>query len=83
MTLKYCNGNPLTAEAVFGWGRQTVALGLAERRSAIICMGAQSDFSGRKPWKDLHPEPAQALCLLAEDMHNKTPRFARIWPIHA
>src|SRR6267142_6077012 len=28
MTLKYCAGNPLMAEAVFGWGRQTVALGL-------------------------------------------------------
>jgi len=27
MTLKYCGGNPLRAEAVFGWGRQTVALG--------------------------------------------------------
>ena len=27
MTLKYCGGNPLRAETVFGWGRQTVALG--------------------------------------------------------
>ena len=36
MTLKYCAGNPLMAEAVFGWGRQTVALGLAESRSGII-----------------------------------------------
>jgi len=33
MTVKYCGGNPLMAEAVFGWGRQTVALGLAERRT--------------------------------------------------
>ena len=29
MTLKYCDGNPLRAETVFGWGRQTVSLGLA------------------------------------------------------
>jgi len=42
MTLKYCGGNPLMAEAVFGWGRQTVALGLAERRTGIICLGAQA-----------------------------------------
>ena len=42
MTLKYCEGNPLMAEAVFGWGRQTVALGLAESRSGIICLGAQA-----------------------------------------
>ena len=40
MTLKYCGGNPLMAEAVFGWGRQTVALGLAERRTGIMCLGA-------------------------------------------
>ena len=48
MTLKYCGGNPRMAEAIFGWGRQTVALGLAERRTGIICLGAQSAFSGRK-----------------------------------
>ena len=42
MTLKYCGGNPLMAEAVFGWGRQTVALGLAQRRTGIMCLGAQS-----------------------------------------
>ena len=27
LTLKYGGGNPLRAEAVFGWDRQTVALG--------------------------------------------------------
>jgi hypothetical protein len=47
MALKYCQGNPLWAETVFGWNRQTVALGLAEKRSGIICLGAQSAFSGR------------------------------------
>ena len=52
MTLKYCQGNSLLAEAVFGWGRQTVALGLAEKRSGIICLGAQSAFSGRKRWEE-------------------------------
>jgi len=46
MTLKYCEGNSLKAEAVFGWGRQTVALGLAEKRSGLICLGAQSAFKG-------------------------------------
>ena len=37
-TLKYCEGNPLMAEAGFGWGRQTVALGLAESRSGIMAL---------------------------------------------
>ena len=61
MTLKYCQGNPLQAETVFGWGRHTVALGLSERRTGILCLGAQAAFSGRKRWEDQHPEVAEAL----------------------
>ena len=70
MTLKYGEGNPLKAEALCGWGRQTVALGLAEKRSGIICVGAQSAFSGRKRWEDQHPQAAEALRQLA-DMHGQ------------
>ena len=70
MTLKYGEGNPLKAEAIFGWGRQTVALGLAEKRSGLICLGAQSAFSGRKRWEDQHPQAAEALRQLA-DMHGQ------------
>lgn len=75
MTLKYCRGNPLMAEAVFGWGRQTVALGLAERRSGIICLGAQSAFSGRKRWEEQHPQAAQALRQLADAHAQQDPTF--------
>ena len=75
MTLKYCEGNPLMAEAVFGWGRQTVALGLAERRSGIICLGAQSAFSGRKRWEEQHPQAAQALRHLADAHAQQDPTF--------
>src|SRR5215510_4229022 len=66
MTLKYCEGNPLMAAAVLGWGRQTVALGLAESRSGIICLGAQAAFSGRKRWEEHQPQAAQALRQLAD-----------------
>ena len=75
MTLKYCTGNPLMAEAVFGWGRQTVARGLAERRSGIVCLGAQSAFSGRKRWEDQHPQAAQTLCQLADAHAQQDPTF--------
>lgn len=75
MTLKYCEGKPLKAEAVFGWGRQTVALGLAEKRSGIICVGAQSAFSGRKRWEEHHPEAAQALRQLADAHAQQDPTF--------
>jgi len=60
MTLKYYGGTPLMAEVVFGWGRQTVALGLAERRTGILCLGAQSAFSGRKRWEERHPQVAES-----------------------
>jgi len=66
MTLKYCDGNPLQAETTFGWSRRTVALGLAERRTGIMGLGAPSAFSGRKRWEDTHPQVAEALCHLAE-----------------
>jgi len=75
MALKYCGGNPLMAEAVFGWGRQTVALGLAERRTGIICLGSQAAFSGRKRWEGQHPEAAQALRHLADAHAQQDPTF--------
>ena len=75
MTLKYCGGNPLLAETIFGWGRHTVEVGLAERRTGIICLGAQSAFSGRKRWEDTHPEAAQALDRLAEAHAQQDPTF--------
>ena len=75
MTLKYCAGNPLMAEAVFGWGRQTVALGLAESRSGIICLGAQAAFSGRKRWEEQQPQAAQALRQLADAHAQQDPTF--------
>src|SRR5215831_2235139 len=75
MTLKYCGGNPLMAEAIFGWGRQTVALGLAERRTGIMCLGAQVAFSGRKRWEERHPQAAQALRQLAEAHAQQDPTF--------
>jgi Rhodopirellula transposase DDE domain len=75
MALKYCGGNPLLAETIFGWGRRTVEVGLAERRTGITCLGAQSAFSGRKRWEDTHPEAADALYQLAEAHAQQDPTF--------
>jgi Rhodopirellula transposase DDE domain len=75
MTLKYCGGNPLLAETLFGWGRHTVALGLAERRTGIMCLGAQAAFSGRKRWEDLYPQVADALRQLADAHAQQDPTF--------
>lgn len=75
MALKYCGGNPLLAETIFGWGRRTVEVGLAERRTGITCLGAQSAFSGRTRWEDTHPEAADALCQLAAAHAQQDPTF--------
>lgn len=75
MALTYCGGNPLLAETIFGWGRHTVEVGLAERRTGLLCLGAQSAFSGRKRWEDTHPEAAAALSRLAEAHAPQDPTF--------
>jgi Rhodopirellula transposase DDE domain len=75
MALKYCGGAPLLAETIFGWGRHTVAVGLAERRTGIVCLGAQAAFSGRKRWEDTQPEAAAALSRLAEAHAQQDPTF--------
>ena len=75
MTLQYCAGHPLVAETLCGWGRQTVALGLAERRTGILCLGAQAAYSGRKRWEERQPQAAEALRQLAEAHAQHDPTF--------
>ena len=75
MTVKYCGGDPLLAETIFGWGRRTVAVGLAERRTGIRCLGAQSACSGRKRWEEQYPDAAEALERLAEAHAQQDPTF--------
>jgi Ca2+-binding RTX toxin-like protein len=66
MSLKYCHGNARLTEMLFGWNRKTVGVGLEEKRSGMICSGAQSGFSGAKSWEQKNPEVAAALQILAE-----------------
>jgi Rhodopirellula transposase DDE domain len=56
-------------------GRQTVALGLAERRTGIRCLGAPSAGSGRKRWEAQQPQVAQALRQLADAHAQQDPTF--------
>ena len=75
MTLKYCDGNARLAERVFGWGRVNVEVGLAERQSGILCVGAQSGYSGSKRWEEKQPLVAAALRALAEAHAQQDPTF--------
>jgi hypothetical protein len=75
MTLKYCGGRARLAEAVFGWGRETVEVGLAEKRTGIVCVGAQSACCGGQRWEARYPEAAAVLCRLAEAQAQQDPTF--------
>lgn len=75
MCLKYCHGSARLSETIFGWSRAAVELGLAETRTGIICVGAQSSFSGTKRWEERHPQAAQALQQLAEAHAQQDPTF--------
>ena len=75
MCLKYCDGNARAAETLWGWGRHTVELGLSEKRSGIICLGAQSMCSGAKRWEEKQPMAAQALKEIAEAHAQQDPSF--------
>jgi hypothetical protein len=75
MTEQYCAGNARQAERRFGWGRETIEVGLAERRTGITCLGAQAVFSGRPRWEDQQPQAAAALCTLAEGHAQQDPTF--------
>lgn len=75
MVNKYCDGNAWHGEQVFGWSRHTIALGLAERRSGMICVGAQEAFCGNHRWEEKHPQAAQALRAIAESHAQQDPSF--------
>ena len=52
MALKYCQGSARLAETVLGLGRQNIEVGLAKKRTGLICVGLQSAFSGAKRWEE-------------------------------
>ena len=53
ITIKYCQGSARKAERILGWNRKTVKLGLAEKRSGIICKGAQPLKDVGASWKSI------------------------------
>jgi hypothetical protein len=75
MPLQYGGGKPLRAAAVCGWGRQTVALGVAERRPGLRCLGAQAACSGRTRWAERQPQGAEARRQRAEAQAPHAPTW--------
>jgi hypothetical protein len=75
MAVKYCHGSARLAETLFGWSRDAVEVGLAERRTGIVCLGAHSAWSGRKRWEEKYPDAAEALRAVAEAHAQQDPTF--------
>lgn len=75
ISIKYCGSSARKTEKIFGWGRENVSLGLAEKRTGITCIGAQSLTVGAKSWEEKHPEIAIALVKLAESHSQQDPTF--------
>lgn len=75
IALKYCGGSARMAEAIFGWGRESVEAGLGEKRTGIICLGARATKSGNKCWEEKQPQAAEALRKLAESHAQQDPTF--------
>jgi transposase len=62
------------AETIFGWGRETVQLGLHEHRTSIVCI---EYFNGRgnKNIEDKIPKLETDICSLAEPESQQDPKF--------
>jgi hypothetical protein len=75
MVRKYCEGNAWWGERVFGWNRHAIALGLAEQRTGIVCLGAQQACGGNYRWEERHAQAAAALRTLAESHAQQDPSF--------
>jgi hypothetical protein len=65
VTRDYLNGHARQAERVFGWGRQTVQLGLHELRTGITCRARYTD-RGRHATEADHPQLAHDIRELVE-----------------
>ena len=74
MTLKYCEGKPRRAEAVFGWGRDAVNTGLNELRSGIRC---EDNFSARGRYKseEINPKLVEQIEALIEPLTQADPQL--------
>jgi hypothetical protein len=69
-----CGGNPRRCERDFGWGRQTVQLGLHEQDAGIQCLG-NFQARGRHRTEDDRPQLAQDIRDLVEPHTQVDPKF--------
>lgn len=74
VVLDYLNGSARRAEAVFGWSRRTVILGLHELRTGLTCVDNTS-ARGNRPTEEKRPQLAEDMRFLAEPHSQVDPKF--------
>src|SRR5713101_8105517 len=74
VALSYCHGSARRAEAVFGWSRRTVILGLHALRTGITCVHNTSARGHRKT-EEKWPQLAEDMRSLAEPHRQVDPQF--------
>lgn len=68
------NGSARRAEAVFGWSRRTVILGLHELRTGLTCVDNTS-ARGNRPTEEKRPQLAEDMRFLVEPHSQVDPKF--------
>jgi hypothetical protein len=58
--LQYCRGSARLAATIVGWSREAVAVGVAEHRPGMRCLGAPSAGRGRQRGEEHAPDAAEA-----------------------
>ena len=74
VALDYLNGSARRAEAVLGWSRRTVTLGLHELRTGLTCVDNTSAH-GNRPTEEKRPQLAEDMRSLAEPHSQVDPKF--------
>ena len=74
ITNEYLGGKPSRAESVFGWGRNTVALGLKESETGYICY-VGTHKRGDKKTEEKLPDLEQDIKSVVEPHGQVDPKF--------
>lgn len=74
VTEDYLSGSARQAESVFGWKRQSVELGLQERRTGIVCV-ENYQARGRHKSEESRPQLATDILSLVEGKSQADPKF--------
>jgi transposase len=74
VAIDYLNSKPLMAEKTFGWDRKTVALGLNELRTGIVCVD-NFKARGNKKTEAKNPQLEVDMVALAEPESQTDPKF--------